>query len=459
MSGASDDRGLAGEDPEVPPAPEAQVGRPTAQGGPGGNLETTFLGGVDVGSPERRQGLLFSFCEGLCTNGMLALTETFGIAAAVSLGASPMAIGLLGSLPILIGYIGLFLAPAVADPRRGRRLYTLLGVRLQAFLLFLCAFTGWLPPAWAPLIYMVLFIAAAVSAHSVGAFWVAWMGDLIPESVRGRHWAWRTAWHTTANLCASLAAGWIARAYDSRNAPWSLFFGVFLAAALFRLAASGFLARQYEPPASKPLKIFSPLRFRPRRDFVALSAATACFQGAAIMSAPFFTLWYLRDLHFNYLWLALSTCSSALGSILCVRLWGRLVDRAGTARALRAAVPLAMLNPLPHLFVSHPLAICLANFYGGATWSGYGLATFNRVLGSTENDQRHHYIAFNSIVVGLVASAFGLLGGFLSTRLPPLFGWTLRSLFLLSFAVRGLLWLIYFRGLKDAPPAAARPSA
>lgn len=427
----------------APPAPG-----PDAKGG------ITAIGGVDVGSPQLRQGLHYSFIEGLLTNGMLALTETFGIAAAVSLGASPMAIGLLGSLPLLIGYVGLFLAPAIADPSRGRRLYTLIGIRLQAFLLFLCAFAGWLPPAWAPYIFMVLFIAAAVSSHSTGAFWVAWMADLIPPAVRGRHWAWRNAWHHAANLSASLAAGWIAREYDSRNAPWILFFWVFASATALRVAASWFLARQYEPPASAPLQLFSPFRFRPRREFVTFSLATACFQGTGVMVTPFFTLWYLRDLHLNYLWLALISSAGAVGSILCVKAWGRLSDRRGTARVLRTAVPLCIFNPLPHVFVSHPLLLCLANFYGGAMWSGYGLATFNRVLASTENDQRHHYIAFNSLVVGLVASGFGLLGGFVATRLPPLNGWELRSLFAIAAAVRVALWLGYFRRLPDAAPTA-----
>ena len=423
-------------------------------------MTSTTIGGVEVGDAEIRRGLLFSFIEGMLSNGMLALTETFGIAAAVSLGASPMAIGLLGSLPLLIGYIGLFLAPAVADPRRGRRIYVVLGVRLQAFLLFLCAFTGWLPLAYAPYAFIVLFIAAAVSSHATGAFWVAWMGDLIPSAVRGRHWAWRNAWHNSINLSCSLAAGFMARKYDTTNAPWFLFFWIFTAAMSFRFAGSWFLARQHEPPASGGLQVFSPLRFRPHRPFLRFSLATAAFQGAAIMSSPFFTLWYLRDLHFNYLWLSISTASSVLGSVIMVRYWGRLVDRVGSAQVLRIAVLLSVFNPLPHLFLEHPLALCLANFYGGAMWSGYGIGTFSRVLSLTENEPRHHYIAFNSLVIGVVASAMGFMGGFLSTRLPPLFGWTLRSLFLLSAILRFALWLGFFRRLHDpAGPVVASPQA
>lgn len=415
-------------------------------------MSSTTLGGVEVGDPEIRRGLLYSFIEGMLSNGMLALTETFGIAAAVSLGASPMTIGLLGSLPLLIGYVGLFLAPAVADPRRGRRIYVVLGIRLQAFLLFLCAFTGWLPLAYAPYAFAVIFIASAVSSHATGAFWVAWMGDLIPPGVRGRHWAWRSRWHSFANLSCSLGAGFLAREYDSRNAPWMLFFWVFAAATAFRIAGSWFLARQHEPRASGPLELFAPLRFRPHRPFLNFSLATAAFQGSAIMAAPFFTLWYLRDLHFNYLWLSVNSASAVLGSILMIRYWGGLVDRVGSARVLRVAVFLSALNPLPHLFLESPPAICLATFYGGAVWSGYGIATFSRVLAYTENEQRHHYIAFNSLVIGVVASAMGLLGGFLSTRLPPLFGYTLRSIFLLSFLLRFAMWLAFFRRMHD--PAA-----
>src|SRR4051812_32383316 len=177
-------------------------------------LDKRTLGGVDLGSPLIRRGLLFSFGEGLMSNGMLALNDTFAVAAAVSLHASSLAISFISALSLGIGYICLYLAPALANPLKGRKPYVVLGVRTQAILLLVCALTGWLPGSIASYIFIGTFILAAISSHATGAFWVAWMGDLIPTAVRGRHWAWRTAWFACTSLVCSLTAGFLARRYN-----------------------------------------------------------------------------------------------------------------------------------------------------------------------------------------------------------------------------------------------------
>src|SRR5689334_14107267 len=92
--------------------------------------EKQTLGGVVVGPPAVRQALVLSFWDGTFATVMVALTETFGIAAAVSLHAPSMAIALLGSLPLLMGSLGQYFLPAFVDMRRARKKHVLLGVGL-----------------------------------------------------------------------------------------------------------------------------------------------------------------------------------------------------------------------------------------------------------------------------------------------------------------------------------------
>src|SRR5687768_13859867 len=73
------------------------------------------LGGTYVGPPVIREALKNSFRDGVLANGMLALQETFAIAAAVSLRASSMAIASMTSLSLLLGSLAQFLVPAFAD--------------------------------------------------------------------------------------------------------------------------------------------------------------------------------------------------------------------------------------------------------------------------------------------------------------------------------------------------------
>lgn len=414
------------------------------------------LGGTYVGPPVIREALLNSFRDGLLANGMLALQETFVIAAAVSLRASSMAIASMTSLSLLLGALSQFLVPAFADPAKGRKHYVIVGVYLQAFCFFLAAFTGFLPAEAAPWAFAGMFVLSVVSNQSTGAYWTDWMGDLIPGSVRGRHFAWRSIWFQWTYLACSLTAGIFARKYTSANAPWLLFCFIFLAAAALRYGCAYFLKRQYEPVSHTAREALSPFKFRPSRDFLYFCVATSAFGGAAAMSGPFFAVWYLRDLHFNYLTVAVAHACTVLGSIAFIKFWGRMVDNFGTSKVIWVSGLMATVIPLPYLFFSEPHQIWLANLYSGATWSGYNMALFNHILNATDTRQRNHFIAFGTLVGGVLGFGFTLLGGFLATRLPALNGYTLRSLFLLSACLRLVICLAAFRGIREYREALPR---
>ncbi|MEO6098309.1 MAG: MFS transporter [Fibrobacteria bacterium] len=407
------------------------------------------LGGIHVGPPAVRAALLNSFRDGLAANGMIALLDNFGVAGAIALRASSMGIALLSSLPALFGSVAQFFMPAWADPEKGRKHYVLWTVRGQCLFLFLAAFAGWLPGRWASAAYIACFVSAAVCNNLNGPYWVAWMADLIPESARGRHFAWRSVFFSWSYLSFSLTAGIISRRYGAHNAPWLLFACVFATAAGLRLISYAFLTRQYEPPSSMPPEAFAPLQFRPGREFIRYSAATGLFQGAAAMSGPFFAVWYLRDLRFTYLFLSISMALTVIGSIAFAGFWGRLADHRGASRVLWISALLVSLIPVPYVFSGNRWVIWAACFYSGATWGGYNLANFNHMLNATDQKHRGHFIAFASLVIGLFGCGFSLLGGWLATRLPVVHEWRLQSLFLLSAVLRLGIFIILFGRFRE----------
>lgn|GEM_PF-638980 len=421
--------------------------------------EKTTLGGVHVGPPVIRKTLLFSFWDGIMANGMQALNETFSIAAAIALRSSAMGIACLSSMPLLIGSIAQFLLPAFADPAKGRKYYVKWGVRSQAFFLFLAAFAGWLPEGYASWAFISLFGLSMVSAHMLGPYWMAWMGDLIPGPVRGRHFAWRSVFFSWMYLSCSLVAGSAARSYDAHNTPWKLFACVFLTAAALRTVSYLFLRLKHEPPAAMAPEAFSPLRFRPGRDFVLFCLATGLFQGAAAMSGPFFNVWYLQDLRITYLDLAIALAMTVLGSITFAAFWGRMADNFGPARVLWISGFLIALVPFPYLIFQETLAIWILCFFSGAVWGGYNLANVNHMLNATDKSQRSHYLAFGALVVGVIGCAFTLLGGYLATRLPVLLDWRLRSLFLLSGVLRLAIFFVFFGRFREYLTTLSRNSA
>lgn len=417
---------------------------------PAADISETHLGGIYVGPPVIRAALFNSLLDGIASNGMLALNETFSVAAAVALRASSMGIALMTSIPSLLGAISQYLSPLLTHPSKGRKPLVLAGVAGQAFFLFLAALSGWLPASAAPWAFVACFAAATLSTNLTGPFWISWMGDLMPGETRGRHFAWRSMFFSSMYLCCSLTAGVLSRRFGSANVPWMLFFGVFSAASALRGISCFFLSRQYEPPTHGAHAPFAPFRFRPGREFTRYCLATGLYQGAASMSGPFFTVWYLRDLHLNYLFVAIALSLTVLGSITFALFWGRLVDAYGAGRVLWAAAFLAALVPIPYVLTTNRFVLWAGCFYSGASWGGYNLANFNQTLAATDQRHRSHYLAFSSLVVGLLGFAFSLTGGFLATRLPVVAAWRLQSLFLLSAALRLILAGALYRLMRHA---------
>jgi MFS family permease len=414
--------------------------------------ESPTLGGLVVGSPTIRRALLFSFWDGTFATIMVALSETFGIAAAVSLEAPNMAIALLGSTPLLLGSLGAYFLPAFVDMRQARKKHVLAGVGLQSAFLLVCGVAGFLPVPYAAWAYVACIALAGVSANVTTASWVSWMGDLVPPEIRGRHFAWRSRLFAFVNLSCALVTGLCASNYTSHNAPWIFFTIVFAAAALARALSYQMLKRQYEPPTPRAAER-PHWRAEPSADFKTFCFAHALVQGAAAMSAPFFGVWYLRDLHFSYLALAITSSCMIAGSILSLPLWGRLADHFGNRNTLRAAGLLVGVVPLPYLAFTSQVAVWIINIGSGVAWAGYNLVSFNHMLSASENKDRGRLSAYASAVTGIVVFSMTLLGGVLATRLPVIFGWQLQTLFLVSAAARLMTFSYFFPRLREYAPA------
>ena len=407
------------------------------------------IGGMDVGSPLIRQALVYSLTDGCLCSVMLALTDTFGVAAAVKLNAPAMAIALLGSGPLLISSLGQFFLPLFLDPQKTRKYYVVLSVRVQAVFIILAGFTGCLPSPYNAFVYIAAFVLYGSSGNLFGGLWTSWIRDCVPRPVRGRHFAWRNRVFNLVQLACVLVAGTISRHYSSQNAPWLLFAVLFFTGGLFRFGSAQFLFWQHDPNPSRLPHKSQVFGFRPSKTFLHYSISVALLLGATALSGPFFSVWFLRDLKFNYLTFSINTSCMILGTFAFLPLWGRLIDGIGTSRVLRITGVMCAVVPIPYLFATNHYAVWLFNFYSGIAWGGFNIANFSYLLHITEKEKSDHYIAFASAITAIATFIFGLLGGFLATRLPVVFDWQLQSLFGMSSLLRIIVVLVLFRLIKD----------
>lgn len=384
---------------------------------------------------------------------------------ALHLGAGTLVIGLLGALPLAAQVLQL---PAAWLTHR-------LGYRRVAITAITASRLVWLPLAALPVVdlsaaarlqlYVTVFALAAVLGVVGNNAWTAWMGDLVPGSIRGRFFSRRTVYLSLAGTVASLAAGVLLDACVPRGWKEQTLAGLVVVAAGIAAVSVVLLLRQADPSDGRRdtgwrwSGLATPLRDATARPFLRYLLA---WNAAVGLSAGFFSLHMLQTLGTGFALAAAHGVAVALVRIASAPLWGRMVDRIGGRPVLQVCSAGIVLVPAIWLFATPhrlwPLALEAA--LAGALWGGHGIAAMDLTLGLSPRPQRAFYVAVFAAAGGVGFAVASVLAGALAWRLPSDFSvlgqpWTsLHLLFLLSSVGRALAAVLAWRiAERDARPA------
>lgn len=357
---------------------------------------------------------------------------------ALALGCSPSVIALLSALPFFAQL--LHVPSAFLAQRFGRRAVAITAITISRQLFLPLAFLPFLPISTAAARTMLIAIAAASAVAGVVAnnAWVAWMGDLVPRSIRGRYFGGRSARCTFAGSLAALAAG---VTLDGSRARGHALVGLAVLAGVASLAGwvtTVLMSRQHEPVAKDELARFDlgaalqPFRDRAIRPFLVYQVA---WNAAVGISAGFYSIYMLRDLGLGFVLVAAHGVATAVVRVLASKRWGRAIDRDGDGPVLvLCSFGVAL---LPLLWVAPSWAwffpLLLDPILAGILWSGHALAAFSLPLSVAPARARPFYLAAFSSVGGGAFAVGAAVGAALVTRFPAgIFG--LRAIQLTFFA-------------------------
>ena len=297
-----------------------------------------------VSPAECERGLRLLVIEAAFSGGAAALTTGVILTAfALHLGASNAMVGVLVSAPFLAQLLQL---PAISlvERLRARKLIavvtSLVGRAMLAVMAGVAFFSGTVP--------LMVFLAAQFVLCGLGAIgscaWNAWMRDLAPESRMGQVFARRTLLLTAISLALGLAA---ALALDltpagsqARNLVFAGMFAVGCATGLISARVVAAMPEPTMPPSAGPVPLLALLR-EPLRDpnFSRLLLFVASWQFAINFATPFFTVFIVRQLHFNVSFVMVLSVVSQIANILAVRMWGTLSDRFANKSVLAVCAP------------------------------------------------------------------------------------------------------------------------
>jgi MFS family permease len=398
-----------------------------------------------------RRSLKFSVLDGSAYAAMLGLTQNYITPLALALKATTAQIGLLASIPNLVVAVSQLAAPDLSRKAGSRKGFILPVVFLHALMfipLALVPFVFQNSPVW----WLICFITVSAVLGSISnPAWGSMMADLVPIRLRGRFFSARGRIAGIITLVFTFAAGGILQLLtETRFIGFAILFG---GAALFRLVSFFFLSRMYEPEPSDVKEVDTNL-LQMARGLGSSNLGRFTFYVALLtfgtnLASPFFAVYMLRDLNFNYATFTVVVSSAAVANLVFLTFWGRRADLAGNIKVIRVTSCVIPFVPLLWLVSHNVYYLIFAEVVSGFAWSGFSLASVNFVYDASEARDRTKHIALYNTVTSLPIFLGALIGGYLAPHLPVFLGFQLRSLFTVSGLFRGAVVLLLLRQIAE----------
>jgi len=398
---------------------------------------------------------------------MMGCGETYFGPFGIFLRATTLQVGLLATLPPLVGALMQWAGALRMDRVQSRRRAIVTGASIQALtflpmaLLPFVAGKGTLPVIGL-LAWMILYHAAN---GVVVPIWNSLIGDLVPPTVRGRFFGQRNRLTGMSTFVSILLAGAILHLFQQRGLSAVGFALVFLFALAARLNSVQWLRRYDDPPfRMTPDQVFTFrqfLRRSPRSNFAQFVFFFGTIHFGVAFAAPYFALYMLRDLGFSYLEFTLVTGVATITQFLTFRFWGDLSDRFGNKKVLNLCGWGVGIVPVLWLFSHHTAYLVLIQVFGGLIWAGFSLASANFLFDAVSPPKRARCVAYQGLIQGAFVFAGSLAGGYAAGHLPQSYAlgpwtWTPISMLPVIFVLSGILRFIaagiFLRKFREVRP-------
>ncbi|MCM2268124.1 MAG: MFS transporter [Elusimicrobiales bacterium] len=389
-----------------------------------------------------RNSIRASMKDGAAWALMCGFADTYAVPFAMALGAGTMGIGVLRSFPSLASSAFQLFTEKLVSRLGSCRRALLLMVMVQACSLFISACAVFLPAGQGLRLFIAMAVVYAVAGNMAGPPWAVLMGEYIPASKRGDFFGFRSQVVGIIFFSGSFVASQLLGVWQGRGL-WG-FFLVFSAAGVFRLISFYYLAQMYEPrtrfhmpPAGLGVNFLASLDFR-RGRVPALFFSVLVLLFSTYLSAPFFSVYVLRELKCDYTRYMVLMSVGPLMTYLFMRRWGQAADSYGSVKILKAAFLLIPTIPLLWTFSRNFWYLAAVETYSGVIWGAYLIGMNNFIYESIPAHSRTGYNAFFSFTNGIAQFGGALAGGWLYDRLPQLWGSAFVVLLLISAFLRGL---------------------
>ncbi len=387
------------------------------------------------------KSLNLSWKEGLPAATMQSMVDEYLIPFALFLGASPLGVGFLTAVPNLLGSFSQFFAVHVVQLLGSRLRFLTRGATLQAALLLPVAGLAFMTGSRRLLVLIVLISLFRIIGSLIGTVWGSLMSDYLKPEERGKYFGWRSSLAGFANIAGIILGGVFLFIFRETSIAFG-FALLFTLAALARFLSAILMGRMEDLPQQKnsgdTFTFFMFLKRFRESNFVKFVLYVASITFATNIAAPFFSVYMIRDLHFNYLVFMFVHLGAMTAGLFSFRIWGRHADSVGNARVLKLTSFLIPIIPVLWIFSSNLIYLFTIEVFSGFVWGGFNLCTLNFVYDAVSPGKRIRCLSYFTFINGIATFAGAITGGYLAENLPPFLGSRILTLFLLSAGLRAL---------------------
>ncbi len=413
-------------------------------------------------TPEKRaRNLRISIFKGGFGCCMTGFTQEYFTPFILFLGAQSFHIGILNSAAnFLASIVQLKSADFALFLKSRKKMVGLLVVvqMITILLMVLFPFLGF-NHFWT---YIVLIIAFTTAGAFFIPAWLSILADLVDQEKRGGYFGWRSRTLGLLTVGMMAVSGIILHFSDR----WGTIIGfliIFSLAFLCRGLSLFFLNKMDELPVvfnkEDHFTFFQFFRNVKRSNFAKFVLFVSLMNFSVNLSAPFFAVLMINDLHFDYLTYTLIIMSAPFTLYLVVQRWGQHADRVGNLKILRMTAFMISFVPILWILNRQPFYLMLVEMFSGFLWAGFNLCSANFIYDAVTPPKRMRCISYFNVVNGTALALGALIGGFVIKYLPPLSGHKILMLFLISSIMRLSVAVIMPRMLKEVRPVEPVKSA
>lgn len=394
----------------------------------------------------------YAIADGAAWSVMSAFGYQYITPYALVLGASSFLIGIISAFSTLAAGIGQYVGAWWLQFEKSRKTQIVNHSAIQAIL--------WLPIAFAfifsenaVVFLLVVYSLLIFFGNMVSPAWTSLIGDIVEKNERGRYFGMRNKICGFVELVSGVAAGILLKWYT--NNIYLGFAAIFIIAFLFRMISNYYLKKHYDPPFKpKKRKFFESVKFPNDINFKYFLLLSAGMIFGTNIAGPFFAVYMLRDLKFDYVIFAIVNAASAIATIITLPYWGKVIDKYGTRAVLFACSILIPFYPLLWLVSINTIWIILIHLFSGFAWAGFNLAVFNFIFKIAPREKLPTYAAHANGLSSVASFAGSIAGSFLVlfvNNTSFFFMNGLEIIFLISAVVRFAVAALALPNIKLRP--------